>query len=288
MAHWLIYALGGGAGHAVRGARLGAALSQLGVRSTLLVADHALAWAQGVAPRVVGLAAPDPGAPAEARRLALRRAVEGALDESQAEVLVVDTFPGGILGELGPLPEVKRSVFMSRLRSTDRAFYASCAGFDLVVDLEPNLGWFRERALGLGPVVRRLEPALAEVDVAIVVSEPSQRAALSRLGGRLGALRTVYITPSSGLRSSYSARLVIGPCGYNLCYELAAAGIWHVAIPAKRAYDDQRLRAAQLGLSVSSPEALERRVWALLSGGERPPTLTFDHQHLARALIAQL
>lgn len=316
--HWVIYALGGGAGHAVRGAHLSAALADLGVASTVLCAAHAARWARGVASRVVALGPEPPeaargsaAAPCAAvapcaagvprrdvalERAALRREVEQVLDETQADVLLVDTFPNGILSELTPLPRVARRVLMTRLRRVDPAFTAGRAAFDLVLDLEPNLGWLTGQAVACGPVARALAsaagPGIAaaapSADVLIVASEPSQRSALARFRGRLGDLRTEWVAPGEGLLASYPARLVIGPCGYNLCYELAAAGIWHVAVPAKRRYDDQRARAERLGLNVLGPEALERRVRALLQAGERAKLPILSHAQLAAELVSRV
>ncbi|MGE3675006.1 MAG: hypothetical protein AB7K71_35385, partial [Polyangiaceae bacterium] len=93
------------------------------------------------------------------------------------------------------------------------------------------------------------------------------------------------VAQSGELAEGFCAPIVIGRAGYNLTYELAAAGIWHVALPAPRPIDDQARRAAQLGTSVLSPQALERRLRGLVSAGPRPPSVVLEHGELAAQLI---
>jgi predicted glycosyltransferase len=61
-----------------------------------------------------------------------------------------------------------------------------------------------------------------------------------------------------------SARVVVGPAGYNLTYELSALGVWHLALPASRQYDNQELRAERVATVAHAPVAVERRIHAWL------------------------
>lgn len=73
------------------------------------------------------------------------------------------------------------------------------------------------------------------------------------------------------------ADLVIGPCGYNLCYETAALGLPAVFVPQPRLYDDQFARAAPRRLA-RSPEELEQQVREVLEAGSRGPAAnTFEN-----------
>lgn len=57
--------------------------------------------------------------------------------------------------------------------------------------------------------------------------------------------------------------LLIGPCGYNLCHEAAAAGVPTIFVPQSRRYDDQ-FRRAQGRIVARSSEELEQHVRAIL------------------------
>jgi hypothetical protein len=81
--------------------------------------------------------------------------------------------------------------------------------------------------------------------------------------------------------------VVVGPAGFNLTYELVRTGAWHIALPVPRHYDDQRRRAEQVALLPSSPEAVERRVLALLAhaGPRPPPCAVWPMDRLAEHLL---
>jgi predicted glycosyltransferase len=85
-----------------------------------------------------------------------------------------------------------------------------------------------------------------------------------------------------------SVKVAVAPAGYNLTYELLALGVWHLALPAARQFDDQWLRATRLATVVRSPEAAERRVWAWLSQrAPRPPSQIRCMKDLAQVLCAR-
>ena len=88
-------------------------------------------------------------------------------------------------------------------------------------------------------------------------------------------------------RDEFAAKVVVGPAGYNLTYELSALGIWHLALPAARQYDCQELRAQRLAVVAHSPGAVERRVRAWLDQGvARRPGSVRAMSDLAAVLLA--
>jgi len=275
---FLIYALGGGSGHAVRGALLGAALAQLGPRSRVLVP-------QGRAEMARSLGADPCECPATSSAVELRRHLEQAIAEHAATDLVVDTFPEGLLGELDVDPPgvPAQAVLRARRDAESLRFLRALSRYRRAYDVEPHLGWLRaadgERVCAFGPVARRLQRQHTEHDVLLVAGESSLEPFFERLAGRLeahgfgvasarpgvftlaGRARPVQLLGTDAL----SAHVVVGPAGYNLTYELAALGVWHVAIARPRRYDDQPLRADRVAVTCRSPEAVERRVLQLLA-----------------------
>ncbi|MBX3183334.1 MAG: hypothetical protein KIT72_03795 [Polyangiaceae bacterium] len=274
----LLYALGGGLGHAVRGACLARELALKGVRVTLLVAEHAgAAAAELLDPRlpegVAELVALEPQEAAE-----LRARVVALAERHGASMLWVDTFPDGIHGELRGL-ELPRLALL-RARRDVPTLKAQLAGCRFALDLEPNLGWLDfPGVVPVGPVARTVTPAPLEADVGWVLSEPAQRPLLTRLATAMSDVSSRLVAPGEALMNSYTYRVVVGPAGYNLSYELARAGVWHVALPAPRRFDVQVARARALGALVTSPQALERRIRALLRhGATRRAPEVLDHR----------
>ncbi len=110
---WLLYALGGGMGHLTRAVALGRAARHRGHRVELVTNST-------FAPRLPLEAQLSEGSvhrlDARLDKHAVREALERLLHTVRPEVLVVDTFPRGLGGELAPLlPGVKaRKVLVHR------------------------------------------------------------------------------------------------------------------------------------------------------------------------------
>jgi hypothetical protein len=282
---FLIYALGGGSGHAVRGALLGAALAELGYGSRVLVPEG-----RGELVRSLG------GEPFQCRAttspVELRRSLEQSILEHAATDLVVDTFPEGLLGELDGDPPCVRMQLVLRARRDRQSprFLRALGRYRRAYDLEPHLGWLcapdADRVSAFGPVARRLKRETTEHDVLLVAGEPTFEPFFERLARRLEACgyRAASARPgefaSAGRHrlepllgtEALSTRVVVGPAGFNLTYELAALGVWHVAIARPRRYDDQALRAGRVAVACRSPEAVERRVLQLLASRAARPS----------------
>lgn len=287
---FLCYGLGTGRGHATRTGALCVELARLGAEVRLVVSAgaRAILLALGVDPEAVCEVADVP-----------ERAWQLALQSFEPTDCVVDTFPEGLYHELDPRqrPEARWTALLRcRRDSQSPTFLASLARYSQVLDLEPGLAWAPSLARPFGSVVRPLaavgEPA---IDVLVVATEGRQRPFLEHLAARLerAGARTTCV-PALGVARSdaellgadgLSARVVVGPAGYNLTYELSALGVWHLALPAARQYDNQELRAERVAAVAHAPAAVERRVYAWLDQAlKRPRGEVRAMRELARAL----
>jgi hypothetical protein len=295
----LFWALGGGEGHAVRVGETARALAALGERVRVIVpaGRRALVEAPGV----------------ECRELAatestdeLRSALAEEIRAAGASELVVDALPFGVLGELDPLPTGIVTTLLARLhRRADTApFRRQVARFDRVFDLEPDLFWLhaadtsRSEPERFGAVARRPGPRAggARPDVLVVAPDPRFVKIGRRLCGR--GLRVFVATaghvgelghePAPGRvdLGALAPRVLVGPAGYNLCYEALAAGVPHLAVPLPRRHDDQRRRARSVAEICASPEALEERAVALVESEapRRSGAVVRAHPELAARL----
>lgn len=235
---------------------------------------------------------------------ALRQQVQSALTATRARMLLVDTFPRGVLGELdSPLIAGRRTLLVRLFRDLERQAAAICR-YDHVLDIEPNLAWRPASisALELGPIAGPRAPAEARGALLFAWDQPSW-AFLRRLQLRLHqrghrawvvkegrVYQSISATPAKRRLLSLPARgveLVVGAAGYNLCYEALSANVPHLAIPRARSHDDQALRATRVALRPSGPRELEDRALAIL-GGERSAPLRItpiSARRFARALL---
>lgn len=268
----VLYALGGGSGHAVRACSLARALERRGTSAVVLLPDDKLPLAERLGARAWPLARSE-------RQGALRARVERALSRLAPAHLVVDALPDGVLGELAPLPPVPRTTLLLRLHR--RVDARSVNAFDDVFDLEPHLAW---RPPGLpassfAPVARAPASRGTSVDVALYAgTDAGLRGFFERLSRRLRShgynVALVEGQPRiPDALDGLSPHVVVGAAGYNLVYEAARAGAWHVAIPRPRAFDDQRRRAQAVAEIAESPDDVEARVLARLDDGERPQSV---------------
>ncbi len=235
---------------------------------------------------------------------ALARALDAIIEEHRARLLVLDTFPEGLLDEQRYSSSTIRRVALLRCRKDaegDRLRHG-LERCDHAFDLEPHLQW-RPASLpaeDFGPIVRPLCPTEPAVDVAILGTEPSLAGFVRRLATRLtrrgaavawtdaeglhglGERRPAHPLPASVL----GAPVVVGPAGFNLSYEVQRLGGWHVALPQARPFDDQHRRARALAVLASSPQALERKILQLLRS--RPAADRDPRVHEANALAERL
>lgn len=206
--------MGGGFGHGARALGLARALQREGC-SVVVLAPARLAVLAARAG--VPLASPPSEPPTAA---ALQAWVSGF----SCDLLVVDVFPRGVLGELRPSG---RRVLVTR--HVDPAFYAApgplaaLSTFDLVLATEPPAP-----ALAGHPGLVRVPP--------ITLAPPAPWD-----GGR----RVVSLLDGGAFPPPYaSAGVVVAGAGYGSYYEIVEAGVPAVLVPADRRVDDQRLRAS--------------------------------------------
>lgn len=260
----LIYALGGGLGHATRACQLAADLNTLGHKTQVLL-PAAKRW---LADRLEVASAPV--APTNDRQH-LRRQVLQTLMRTGAVELIVDALPNGVLDELRPLPAALSCTALLRCHRAIQAgaLTEHLRQFTRCVDLEPQLHWRPPdiHASALGPVARVL-PAGVPCDVALVGSDPHLARFMVRLAARLQwagvDVKLVQSHVDAPAPPLPQARVVVGPAGYNLTYELARTRRWHVAIPRPRAHDDQYSRAAAVAHVAKSPKDCQTLVEQLL------------------------
>lgn len=280
MARVLVYALGGGLGHAVRGAGIASALREAGVA--------ALAWVRAeAAPHVAAHAGVVHACERPASPAALRAALGDLMTRFEATHLVVDTFPEGILGELQRPAVPAMVVLRARRDGKRREFLRSLDAYERRLDVEPSLGWLEPGSAETSPpAARPLTRKPSQTGALLVASDPRLAAYFHRLRRRLSS-RGVVVDMVEGSQApltedALSARVVVGPAGYNLTYELASLGTWHIAMPLARRFDDQPKRARAVAIVCDSPEQLEERVFALARGVEaRPRPEVQSHRALA-------
>lgn len=245
----LVYAPGGGRGHLTRALALTRALQ--GPVHVWHQAPHAL-----------------PGAPARVRQRRLPRRwgparVAAALRRAAQAVrlLVVDTFPAGLEGEVGPavLDAFERRVLVRRYvrPGSYPGYEAAAARFDASVLPYPvhDCEWDGAApGVHVGHLLRDLPLEQGEPAPLVVLGDPGELPALWRERLPAGTRVLNGWTPRlpRGLRY-----LSIG-AGYHATYELARLGAPVGLVPRERRYDDQFRRAARRGLGIHTRRDLER------------------------------
>jgi hypothetical protein len=249
----LYYALGGGLGHLARARKV---LDALGIEEATLLSASEHARDRRVVGDLPVLHVP----PALGRD---RRAFRAWLQPRLAvEELSVDSFPGGILGELCglPLPPARHVARRLRWERYAKRLDGPLPWFEAVHVLEPlsrahahELEWYpRVEPLAL-PESPAGEPLCDDPHTLVVHSGPD--AEIAALLERSGPGRTIVVSPRRPAldvewRDVYpvaphlaGARHVITAAGFNLMHETARMRERHTCVPFPRALDDQFARA---------------------------------------------
>ena len=322
--HWLLYALGGGMGHLTRAVALGRAARRRGHRVEV-VTNSPFA----------------PGLPLEAElgegnvhrlgaeldKHAVRESIERLIDRVRPEVLVVDTFPRGLGGELAPLlPEMKaRKVLVHRDLHPDYVERFGLARFvdtfdRLLVPGEPAPFAHHPRAASTPPWLlldagelldvptsrMKLGVPAGEETVPVVAvlacgrpEEVDESAALAETLQRMPGPRALVrlLSPSTpprlwpALSVMRGIDVLVGAGGYNTVQEARATGTPLVAIARPRLYDRQALRLRDSERISTLDEALDGVRKLLRSGStscpERPAPSYVNGTHEAVRLIEE-
>ena len=291
MSRVLFYAMGGGHGHLARTGHLLAELSQrrCSVETLVLCPERARPWAQHLGPI---------HSTGDVGRAALGRWVHEQIASFQPDLMVVDTFPRGVLGELRRPDELPSALVT---RWVDPGYYRHPA-VRQALERYHAICWTEPRSdpcfpgLDCQPVLDLVEPLPREQaravwkvadGQALVVGlgsgpEQGQRALLqSLLEIRKPSLVVRWCSREMGCATPDVGRLlkgsdlVVSACGYNSYYETARAGVPALWIPQSRQVDDQRRRAeGAFPFAHKGPQSilerrseLSRQLFCLLEAG---------------------
>jgi predicted glycosyltransferase len=225
------YALGGGLGHLARARKV---LAALDLEATLITASGFAGDA-----RVTG------GRPV--RLIRSRREIPFALAEF--DELIVDSFPGGLFGELCglPLPPARHVARRLQWAVYARRLRGELPQYELVYDIEPlapehdrELAWFPRVPLALAHAEPG-EPLVAGEHTLVVHTGPQHEidALVARASGRIVVVRDVFpIEPHLA-----HATHIVTAAGFNLMHETRPYRDRHTFVPFARALDDQFARA---------------------------------------------
>jgi predicted glycosyltransferase len=283
----LIYALGGGWGHVTRAAALARALGPA-AEVRILANSPYLQMVQAAMPEL------------SIQRVSTGEQAASLVLRSSPDVLVVDTFPRGLAGELADLlSSLNASKIL--IHRDIRPEYVSRAGlhafaadhYDCVLcpgERGPlaNL----PKALFTSPwLVRQAVPAKPGIDTIVCASgneaELPWYGEVAALLARDVSLRCLApqlppgCPPESWIRYwpsidwIASAKAVVGGAGYNTVNECLALSVPLVARPWPRKYDRQRLRAEQCPnvTIVETPQAAASAVLDALTRTPAQPTV---------------
>jgi hypothetical protein len=253
----LYYALGGGLGHLTRARKV---LEALGTDATLLTASR---FADD--PRVTG-GLPVLRVPRQLGRDRdrFRDWLDGTLAALRPAELIVDSFPGGILGELCGMALPPARHVARRLRWADYAerLNGPLPRYDVIYELEPLAA---EHAQALTGPVERLRLPVAPAGTPLL-DEPHWLVVHSGPDHELGRLielaadapRIVVVSPRRPARLPRRAQWrdvypvaphlahaqrIVTAAGFNLMQETAHLRDRHTFEPFERALDDQFARS---------------------------------------------
>lgn len=240
----LFYALGGGRGHATRAAVLASWLPAE-VEFRIILPQR--------------LATPDQFPVSETD---LGAQVQGCFKEWQPDLLLVDVFPRGVLGELAALEFPCPAWLVSRWVCSDYFHRSEVMGalsrYEEILGVERCNGPVTQ---DLGPVVESPSPSAPQCNRLLLLGsgplqlQREQASILEDLAPNLGlelqiASAELGLYCPRPLEVIASASLVVSAAGYNSYAQIVQSGRPVVWWPQKRLYDDQGMRSrGELGLA---------------------------------------
>jgi hypothetical protein len=295
----LYYALGGGLGHLTRALAVRRAWARtVGLPFVILTNCRAPLPEPAVVLDLSG-DEPDPAG--------LARLVEALLAELAPQVLVVDAFPAGVLGELPAVLARAACARVALLRLLRPEWVerwrlpALLPRFDLRLALEagaPDPAAERVAAPLIRDAADLLPPEAARAALGCVLGRPVVCAVAGgmsagevgllrltqRLGEELGA-QVRLVSPAPRFDGSWVCHypllewlagvdLLVGGAGFNLVHEARATGTPAIWAPQRRLYDDQALRVTgeRFARSPAEFDALLRQAVAEARGPVPPFT----------------
>lgn len=303
----LFYAFGGGHGHLTRTAHIRTELLSKVELQTLVLGP----------PRTAPLPLGPNSTTPDIGREALGRWVTERIESFKPDLVVVDTFPRGILGELR-LPAGIPSLLVTRW--VNPAFYRS-PGVHQAVSTYDQVCWVEPKSDPTFPGIR-CEPVMAPEtplprEKARELLEADERPLVLGLGSgptgqqielarKLQALAQTHhwdarwLSPALGTgrpqlgKLLKGADLVLSAAGYNSYYELLRAGVPALLLPQERLVDDQLRRAqGHFGLPlpaarVVAPDSLATPALELLNAGPAPARETRGRQQVSEEVLRML
>lgn len=301
----VIYALGGGMGHLVRGCAVAKTLNESsGVKPLVLATPGFVKFFKSDSYQIKVI--PPPDNPSEYRLKILK-----TLKKLSPKVLVVDALPMGLMGEMREyLPSYDgKAILIARLLRKDYRKIMTVddfvrANYDAVIrsELLPKSFLRHPRSYGVHPILAmnpkdilnkdeaRKEMGINKNDflILIVGSDTPERtdAFFESIARAVAAIKSDKVTlrfaspygrnSPKALHTSYfplmkllrAADLVIGNAGYHLFHECCASGVNALLFPRPRLYDDQEARAKNRPPNIKlffSPEELQKKTEKILN-----------------------
>lgn len=223
----VIYALGGGRGHATRSARL-AGWFETGWEVHLI-------WPS----RLRGFLCTHP-----VHHLDAAEEVAPLLRQLKPDLLLVDTFPRGLMGELvPPCPAWLIGRWLKPAYAARPEVQASLDNYEAILSVELT-PW--DRGHHLGPVVGPPAPSGSGRGIVWLGSGPveEQRRVCQFLSKEVTVAAPDLQQPRADLPTLLAgADLVISAAGYNAYHEIVQSGRPVIFWPQDRRYDQQHIRA---------------------------------------------
>ena len=273
IADFLIYAVGGGKGHAVRGGVLQQLLRKDGHSSIVLVR-----------PENLSLFAPD----AVVRPNSENFSQNGF---GLARSIIVDTFPGGWQNELSEtfLKRFEQRIFLARYRR-GLSWTEVSRLYDSVIlpyeSREDEWGELPVPAKSVGFLLRENAPAWTEDGESLLLIDPERRCGerflnlVQKISARCSRPFRLIHDSSEELRAGKF--LFIG-AGYNTFYEVLRRKIDACFLPVQKRYDDQAHRARRWGVELESLPALAQWMAAPVQVSRKRPS--FSGKFLSEAFF---
>lgn len=271
---WLIYALGGGWGHLTRAVALARAARKVRV---LTNSPYAAIVAKAMPELDLAII------PAQTPLEEARRAAVQVVRDASPEVLIVDTFPRGLGGELSPLLAALPARKVLVHRDVNPRYIASASlqqfvkdHYDLVLVPGPGEEAHFEHELTAPWLVRNANELRAGIPSGVLVCASGMPSEFEWYRAVASLLSTEITQYWPAIDRYADASVVVGGGGYNTVEECLACGVPLVARAWPRTYDRQARRLSRAShrgrvVQVHTVEEAARAALAEIRPGPRAP-----------------